>query len=150
MGARMNALTHISHLRGQAFWRAADETLPPVAQCCPMCGQRRVMTSDALTIAFEVAEQVYGYSPDELKGRALGRTPRITEARSLIVWAARSLGKGMSYTEIGRLMDGRDHGSIINLHQKAISRRLCDSEFAGHCRAVVRAYSKPKDQIDGE
>lgn len=144
----MNALTHIGHLRGQAFWRAAETTLPPVTPCCPMCGRPKVVTGSVADIAFAVAEQEYGVDAAMLK--APGRTPRVSEARALMVWAMRSIGEGMSYGAIARLLGNRHRTTIMHLHQNAIALRLRDRGFAAACRAIAQDFAGQKDHDNGE
>lgn len=123
---------------GQAFWREAERGLVSVVPCCPACGRPSQLRRDVMPIALEVAERAFGASEAGVTG--VSQMRRATAARSLLVWALHSLGTGQSYSQIGRLLGGRHHSTIINLHQKAINLRLRDPAFAQACKDIADGY----------
>lgn len=68
------------------------------------------------------------------------RPPHLVDARALAVWAMRALCDRPSYPSIGKSLGGRDHSTIINLHERAIYLRLKSAKFAGACVDVTRAF----------
>ncbi len=72
------------------------------------------------------AERLTNVSVREISGRS--RHVHIVRARFAVVWAARK-GLGKSAPEIGRLLDDRDHTSIIHAERAARDRRERDPEF---------------------
>ncbi len=119
----------------QAFWRGKESELAPVAQICPCCARPMPLRGSVLDQAYEVAEAVFGTSRAAIMSSS--RTARISDARALVVWAVRTIDGRLSYDAIGRIMGGRHHSSIINLHQKAISLRVRNVQFANACAEVA-------------
>lgn len=101
---------------------------------CPCCHRPLATRSGIAAMAIAAAEAVYGVTPPELRG--VGRQQHTVKGRALVAWALRSLGETVSYPVIGRMLGGRDHTTIMNLHRKAIALRLIDQEFALACRAM--------------
>lgn len=123
---------------GQAFWHEAERRLGSVIPCCPTCGRPSQLSRSVLPIALEVAERAFGVSEAAVTG--VSQMRRATDARSLVVWALHSIGTGLSYSAIGRVLGGRHHSTIINLHQKAISLRLRDPAFAAACKDIADGF----------
>jgi hypothetical protein len=63
--------------------------------------------------------------------------------RALVVWLLRTLpSRPMSYPEIGKVLGGMDHQSMIHLHRKAIYLRLRDRVFASACKSFHALLSE--------
>jgi len=89
------------------------------------------------SLVIRIAAALYGIEENELLSRR--RNPRFEEARALVVWCLWTIPETpMSYVQIGRHMDGRDHTSATNLHVKAIALRVCGGFFADCCTAMRR------------
>ena len=90
-------------------------------------------------VVIRVAAALYGIDESELLSRR--RNPRFEEARALVVWCLWTIPtEPLSYVRIGRHMDGRDHSTVTNLHDKAIALRLCNGFFADCCTAMRRYF----------
>lgn len=107
-------------------------SLSPTIASCALCGGPIAM-GPVLPTAARVAQARFGSTLRDV--RMHSRARQITPARALIVWALRSLGKGLSYGEIAKIID-RDHTTVIYLHRRAIALRLSDPDFARACREV--------------
>lgn len=68
------------------------------------------------------------------------RSALLVLGRAFAVWSFCTLGEPRSYSEIGRIMGGRDHSSIVNLHQIALDRGLRDPGFAATCARMQARY----------
>lgn len=134
-------------LAGQAFWRDQEKTMPLLLPECPCCGRPYPIGAAVFEHAAAVAEATYGVSPQALLSPSRSRP--VSNARTLVVWALRSLGQGLSYDAIGRRLGGRHQSSIVNLHQKAISMRLRDPQFAQACERIVFALTATRGASDG-
>lgn len=80
------------------------------------------------------AASIYEVSRAGLIGKR--KFAELVRCRALITWALRSLRPDLSYTQIGQRL-GRDHTTIINLHRKAVSLRVCDAEFDSECAELM-------------
>lgn len=90
-------------------------------------------------VVINVAAALYSIEVNELLSRR--RNTRFEEARALVVWCLWTIpSEPMSYVQIGRHMDGRDHSGVTNLHIKAIALRLCEGFFADCCTAMRRYF----------
>lgn len=71
----------------------------------------------------------------------------LVRGRALVVWLLRTLpSRPMSYPEIGKVLGGMDHQSMIHLHRKAIYLRLRDRAFASACKSfLTRFYLSEED-----
>lgn len=91
-------------------------------------------------VVIRVAAALYSIEENELLSRR--RNPSFEEARALVVWCLWTIpAEPMSYKQIGRHMDERDHTTITNLHVKAIALRLCDGFFAQCCKAMRQYFT---------
>lgn len=91
------------------------------------------------SLVIRIAAELYGITENDLLSRR--RNPRFEEARALVVWCLWTIpAEPMSYVQIGRHMDERDHTSATNLHVKAIALRLCNGFFADCCTAMRRYF----------
>ncbi len=121
---------------GQAFWRTEERNragaIPPR---CPTCGHRRIVRRGlrARTLLF-VADH-YGLNEEQL--RSGNRHANFVEAKALVVWSLRTLGRAVPYREIGLIFGNKEHSSAIYLHQKAINLRLRDAAFNQACRDLA-------------
>lgn len=83
------------------------------------------------------AATAFGLSPDDLTGRA--RYRRIVRARSAVVWILRRQlnadGLPKSYPQIGLLLGGRDHTTMIYCNQRCEKWMETDQKY----RATVLA-----------
>lgn len=109
-------------------------TIVPDLSCCPCCGQPR-QGGAVMDAAARVATAQFRVSLRELKGPF--RSQALADARSLVVWALRALGPGMSYPAIGLLLGGRDHSTVMNSHKRALRLRLENPIFAAACATVA-------------
>lgn len=111
---------------GRPFWKSAEpQPLDP-------------------DVALSVAQTEFGVSRAELLSPR--RFSDLVVARAFAVWMLRSLGGPMSYPRIGRAIGGRDHATIINLHQKAIALRLTDPAFRGACERIHGRFHAMREQ----
>lgn len=115
-----------------------DDTARAVAYVGPSLEGRPKPRWISPTMVIKVAAALYSIEENELLSRR--RNPRFEEARALVVWCLWTIPvKPMSYKQIGRHMDGRDHTTATNLHVKAIALRMCDGFFA-QCCIAMRQY----------
>lgn len=87
--------------------------------------------------ALAVAMRLFGVTADELASPR--RDNRLVEARAFVVWSLRTLGRKLSYPEIGRHLN-RDHSSVHHLHRKAVVLRLQDPAFDAACRGLGERF----------
>lgn len=131
---------------GQRFWREREARVLLPLNACPCCNRPLPARGAIDEIAIDAACSAYGISPAALTGPS--KTRRISAARSLVVWALRTLGDQLSYGGIGALLGGRHHSTIVSLHQNAIAMRLRDSAFDASCRALA-AKLQQKENDNG-
>ena len=131
---------------GQKFWHEAEKRRPLNLPECPCCGRPFPIGDGVLDHALVVAEATYGVSRAAVLGPS--STKPISSGRALTVWALRTLGRGLSYPVIGQKLGGRHHSTIVSLHQKAISARLRDPQFAQACDRIVFAVTAAKENLD--
>ena len=112
--------------------RASPAPFSPKSFC--RHGIQRVPLSRIVTWAAEA----YGIAPMEILSAR--RQDKLVRARALAVWGMRNLCDRPSYPRVGRALGGRDHGTVINLHEKAIHLRLCDRFFAQACVDMTREF----------
>jgi chromosomal replication initiator protein len=82
----------------------------------------------------EQVGSVYGVTPSEIRSKV--RTQRITLARQLTMYLYRSLLE-LSLKEIGGLLGGRDHTTVIHSVAKIEDLRRNDPEFDEQVRRLV-------------
>lgn len=107
------------------------------AEFLPACGGCRAPLRQPCfpaDVAFALVRAEFGIARDDLISAQ--RTDRLVTARAYFVWVLATLGKRRSYPGIGRLLGGRDHSTIINLHRKAIGLRLRNAAFAAACLRI--------------
>lgn len=75
-------------------------------------GLRRARSKSMIDEIFSQVCEKYGYSRDELKSDARNRS--LAKARFELYYRLRHEVDGLSYPRIGRLVGGRDHGSVIH------------------------------------
>jgi len=123
-------------MSGTGITTARDQDSPapfsPGAYC--RFGTRRLPLSRIVSWA----AQCYGLAPIELVSAR--RSVRVVDARALAVWGMRTLCDRPSYPRIGRVLGGRHHTTIMNLHERAIHLRLCDPFFAQACRDMTAEF----------
>lgn len=85
-------------------------------------------------LAYMLVRQEFGISRDDLVSKR--RYDQLVRARAFFVWLLRTLGQQYSYPQIGAMLGGRDHSTIINLHRKAIVLRLQVPAFNAACRRI--------------
>jgi len=95
-------------------------------------------------LAIAIAAELFGMSRNDILCHR--RHAPLVRARAFVVWSLRSLGKPVSYPQIGRMLGGRDHSTIINLHEKAIYLRLKDAEFARFCFCLTDRFEHMRSQ----
>lgn len=77
------------------------------------------------------------------------REQRLVRGRALIVWLLRTLpSRPMSYPNIGQVLGGLDHHSVIHLHQKAIYLRLRDHAFGNACKHFLNRFYLNEEDLD--
>lgn len=81
------------------------------------------------------AAQLFGYSLAQITGKR-GRAARLTEARQAVMYALRETGR-YSLVEIGRLMGGRDHTTVIYATRQAAQRAADDPRYAAQLHALL-------------
>lgn len=81
--------------------------------------------------------RVFGVDPDVLVGRS--RTAYVTSARQAAAYVLRLRFQQLSLHEIGTLLGGRDHTTIIHALKAVANRTRCDPAYA----AQVRILSHP-------
>ena len=92
-----------------------------------------------------MAAEALGLDAGELLLRR--REQHLVRGRALVVWLLRTLpSRPMSYPEIGKVLGGMDHQSMIHLHRKAIYLRLRDRVFASACKSfLTRLFLSEED-----
>lgn len=78
------------------------------------------------------------------------RSAELVRARAFVTWALRTLGTPLSYPKIGLALGGRDHSTVIHLHQKAIGLRLTDAGFADCCDRLAKRFCELREYNHGE
>lgn len=81
----------------------------------------------------ERAAWIFGVTPDLIVGRS--RAARHSRARAAVAWAARQNGR--SYSQIGRVIGGRDHTTMIHHVQRAEQRCERDPAYRAKCEALL-------------
>jgi Bacterial dnaA protein helix-turn-helix len=107
------------------------------AEFLPACGACATPLRQAVfpaDIAFALVRAEFGIARDDLVSAQ--RTDRLVTARAYFVWVLATLGRRRSYPQIGALLGGRNHSTIINLHRKAIGLRLNNAAFAAACLRI--------------
>ena len=75
------------------------------------------------------AEKLWGIPQGSIKSAT--RLRHITQPRFAVIYAARRMTRPQrSYPEIGRVIGGRDHSTIISGERRAVELRKTDPEFA--------------------
>lgn len=110
---------------------------------CALCGKPGHLKPIDPQLALAIAQRHFAISRDELLGQR--RQNHLVVARAFVVWALRSLGRPMSYPKIGALLGGRDHATIIHLHQKAIWLRMADNEFGAVCEGTESRFYEARE-----
>jgi|GEM_PF-2997554 len=105
---------------------------------CQTCGKAAHLAPIAPDIVLALTARRFGITLDSLLSHR--RAEQLVVARAFAVWALRSLGQATSYPAIGRALGGRDHTTIINLHQKAIWLRLSDTTFRRHSEELAARF----------
>lgn len=103
----------------------------------PSCGACRYPLREPefpADIAFALTRAEFAIARDDLT--SLRRNDRLVTARAYFVWVLASLGRRRSYSAIGRLLGGRHHTTIMNLHRKAIVLRLRNPAFNAACLRI--------------
>lgn len=91
--------------------------------------------------AIRIAAALYSVEENDLLSHR--RWERFVDARALVVWTLRVIpSEPMSYPKIGRVLGGRDHTTIIDLHRRAIRLRLADETFDRCCDAILMYFKK--------
>ena len=122
-----------------AFWRrepviAARKT----PYRCQVCSEPAHLDGIGTDLAKQVAIREFGVTWADLVSRR--RADDLVRGRAFVTWALRALGEPMSYPVIGMALGGRDHTTVINLHQKAIWLRLVDPAFADACNRLAGRF----------
>ena len=127
--------------------RQAEATRTTTARPrCLSCGQACPVPSITLSGAVEIALGVFGIERDELLGYC--PDPIATAARSLVVWALRTLGGPHSYGPIAAALE-RSRDEIVRLHTKAIALRLANATFAAACDRMAARHSAETEHSHG-
>jgi hypothetical protein len=114
---------------------------------CLACGAEPHLPSMAVHRAIWIATMEFGVTRNDILSAR--RAERLVVARAFVAWACRTLGRPVSYPQLGRRM-GRDHSSMINLHMKAVWLRLHDADFRQACdRLAYRFYSMEGNRHEG-
>lgn len=124
---------------GKPFWK--DPTVRRAQQkraVCQVCGDKAHLLPIDPDVALSITQAQFLVDRQDLLSHR--RFERLVVARAFAVWMLRSLGRPMSYPQIGRIIGGRDHATIINLHQKAVALRLTNTAFRLACAQVEGRY----------
>lgn len=78
----------------------------------------------------DAASYYYEVAPADVIGRS--RTHRHAAARHMAVWLLRNANPLLSLPDMGRLLGGRDHTTILNSVQRAEALRLSDAAFRAY------------------
>lgn len=100
---------------------------------CLSCGEPVARRGISPDVAMAVACKYFDVTIDDLRSNC--RHNDLVEARALVAWALRSLGRPRSYRQIGAELN-RDQSSINHLHHKAIELRLRNEDFDKVCRGI--------------
>ncbi len=65
-----------------------------------------------------------GFTFDEIVGD--GRTRRLVAARHLIIWEVKTIWPSTTWPELGRILGGRDHTTIMYSYRKIEAQMRCD------------------------
>lgn len=117
---------------GQPFWRDIDVARVPVPLLQLQDDNPRWVSPET---AINLASALCNVPRADIVSER--RQQEMVRARALVTWVLRTVPvRPMSYPKIGRALGGRDHTSIMHLHQVAIRRRLEDEAFRRSCEAI--------------
>ena len=104
-----------------------------------------------MALSFTLAQR--GVTEEELFSHRRG--DNLVEARALFVRSIKTFRKLTAYQKIGDWLGGRDHTTIMNLHQKAVLLRLSDPAFSQQCHEFAVQFAERTARarslvVDGE
>lgn len=117
------------------LWARQARKAEPVCRCCGRDPHMRGIDPD---LAIAAAAGLFGVGKNAILSPS--RADQLVTARAFATWVLRSLGAPMHYAKIGRIMGGRDHTTIINLHVKAILLRAQDEAFGAACARIEERF----------
>jgi len=122
----------------------ADEAqvIEPHASLGALSAPRSVSFAMALAAAIDEFE----VDRDELVSSR--KFAALVDARTLIVWAMRTIGEPRGYGYIGRLIK-RTIPDVIHLHQRAIRRRIEDPFFSAACLRLAERHFTSQETSHG-
>jgi chromosomal replication initiation ATPase DnaA len=113
---RVEELERIVRSMAARFGASTESTVPDVGRAVPQT---------VVEIVRLVADE-WALTPKELYGRS--RAKRISEARSVVFYLCQ-LVDGLTLVEIGELIGGRDHTTVIYGREKASERMRRDKVY---------------------
>lgn len=94
------------------------------------------------------AEKLWEIEPSSVKSST--RRKQVAHARFAVVYAARRMTRPKrSYPEIGRLIGGRDHSTIISAERRAVDLRKTDPDFASLLASLMMTVWRTRRFIAG-
>lgn len=87
----------------------------------------------------QIAAQLCEVTFEELLGRRKSRGP--VRARCMTVWVARKLRRDLSYQQIAKVINRRDHTTLVSQFALAERLRLEDLSFLQLCDMLVARVS---------
>ncbi len=124
---------------GQPFWRDQDIVRAQRAvPLCKVCGEPSHLPPFPGHTALALAGGTFNVASVDLISPH--RDDEFVQARAFAVWTLRTLGAPMKYAVLGRLLGGRDHSSIIHLHQRAIWMRQTNERFREACDRLEQGF----------
>lgn len=96
----------------------------------------------------DAVARAFGFEPSALVGQS--RRKPVVLARHAAVWVMRNRWPSMSYPQIGKMLGGRDHSTMINALQLTIKRRQSDQKLRALTDALLARREAPLEPLPEE